>query len=123
MNSCCRIRLLCPAEGDVRAKDYSYLSGSGFRWVSVVYEVNPVGSKSLYKITKCLRNDVELDLEVIGRLNPDTCVDEAIAAKVHGAYAKEVQKTDDLGQLTMKLKPKKGQPVPTELDLGELFPV
>lgn len=118
----CQIRLLCPEEGVCKPMDPTFESGGGFRWVEVHYEVNPVGSDRLYRVHQYLRNGSELDAQHMEKLNYPDIVDEAIAAKIHGEYAKKVLK-EDLGQLNLKPKypSKHPRPKPADpLDLGEL---
>lgn len=110
---------MCPQEGEPNGLDFSYESGGGFRWTEVEYEVSPVGSDSLYGITKILRNGQELDLNQMLHLNHPDVIDEAIAAKVHGEYSKTVL-GEELGQLKLKMKPKKAAEIDPALDLGGL---
>lgn len=117
----CQIRLLCPEEGVCKPMDPTFESGGGFRWVEVHFEVNPVGSDRLYKVHKYLRNGSELDVQLMEKMNYLDIVDEAIAAKIHGEYAKKVLRVD-LGQMELTkrggCKPRKAKVDP--LDLGEL---
>lgn len=88
------IRLMYPAEGMERhaggIHDASMESGGGFRTVEVVYEVNPIGSKSLYRLVSVTRKGVAVDLDQVLRLNADDGIDEAISAKFKD-YASTVQ--------------------------------
>lgn len=83
------IRLVLPHEGDGKPFDYTYETGGGFRSCSVVYEVNPVGSKSLYRLVSVNRKGNQVDLDVVNRLNPPDCIDEAISAKFEAYKASQ----------------------------------
>jgi len=99
-----RIRLLLPAMEECAARLWGQGGGS-FGWADVEFTVNPVGSANLYQITKVSHEGREVDLETVLRLNSDAhAVDELIATKIHGKYAKEVQQ-QPITKRTRKKKP------------------
>lgn len=115
-----KIRLWLPGTEQAKAFDASFSSGSGFHWAECEYQENPIGSKPWYTITKCTSKGKEIDLSVVASLNADSCVDEAISTKVNGGFAHLSAPVSKTGRASGPSKP---QVIPSELDLGELFPV
>lgn len=94
--------------------DSTFESGGGFRTCSVVYEVNPVGSKHLYRLVSVNRKGNQVDLETVLRLNAPDGIDEAISAKFK-SYASEVQQQPIAKRIKKKVEPPKSDPSQFEM--------
>jgi len=84
-----RIRILLPNMD--KASSHLGMGGGGFGWADVEFKVNGVGSKSLYQLIKVSHKGREVPLDAVERLNAPEVIDETIALKIHGEYAKTVQ--------------------------------
>jgi len=81
--------------------------GGSFGWADCEYEVNPVGSASLYRLTSVKHEGKEVDLAVVLRLNADAkVIDELIAAKFD-AYKANQKAPEEVEKLFRRRRIKK----------------